>query len=51
MHTSLHSVNRTGFELTSQKLDGHDSAVQAVLLSPYSTGLSPCSPSLMRSWL
>jgi hypothetical protein len=45
------AMNRPGVELTPQKLDGHDAAGQAVLLSRYSTGLSPCNPSLMRSWL
>ncbi len=44
-------LNRPGFELTPQKLDGGDPADQAVFLSRYSTGLSPCNPSLIRSWL
>lgn len=42
-------LNRPIFELTRIRLDGHDFADQAVLLNRNSTGLSPCSPSLMRA--
>ena len=43
-------LNRSGNELTPEV--GHcDPASQAVFLSRYSTGLSPCNPSLMRSLL